>query len=156
VTAPRGTPSPAPILVVTDDAAPVVAAAVLASPHGADPRVAALCRWALAANVAGLRRDLAAAGVEATLAREDFYRMRALHADRAMALDPDTIDDDLSDAVPILLKDDEEGTPVPQAAQATTTIRIQRARHLPFLLPPARPLLHGRSPMGVLALSPEL
>jgi len=116
-------------LVVTDEAALDVAAAVLASPHAANPHVSALCRWVLDADVPGLRRDLAAARAEATLAREDFYRMRALHHDRAprstkTAVESDTLDEDLSDAIPILLENDgtDEETPVRQAV----TIRIQR------------------------------
>lgn len=131
MTAPRCTPPPAAALVVTDEAAAVLAAAVLAGAP-VDPRVAALCRWALAADVAGLRRDLTSARVEAALTREDFYRMRALHHDRAprsteTAVESDTLDEDLSDAIPVLLENDDtnEETPVRQA----TTLRIQRSVH---------------------------
>lgn len=133
MTAPRGTPPPAAPAApnTTDEAAPALAAAVLAS-SPADPRVTALCRWAVAADVAGLRRELVEARVEAALAHDDFVRMRALHHDRAPAPggDPDTIDDALSDAVPIALED-EDAT----AACQVPTLRIQRPAPRPVLRP---------------------
>lgn len=127
MTAPRGTPPSAAsvMLAVTDETAPAVAAAVLAG-SSVDPRVAALCRWVLVADVAKLRRELVGARAEATLAREDFHRLRALRADHVpRSLEPDTIDDDLSDAIPISLddeNDDEEVTSVARAGRATVRI----------------------------------
>jgi hypothetical protein len=123
VTALRGTPLPVTTLAVTDETAPAVAAVVLAG-TSADPRVAALCRWAIAVDVAGLRRDLAAARAEAALAREDFHRLRALRDDHVPAPEGgslDTIDEDYSDAVPIALPDRDT-----ERSTAPRTVRLQR------------------------------
>ena len=119
-----GTSVPVRALVVTDATAPDVATSVLVGTP-ADPRVAALCRWAIAADVAGLRRELAELRAEAALAREDFHRLRALRDDHVPAPEGgslDTIDEDYSDAVPIALPD-------PDTARSTAprTVRLHRA-----------------------------
>lgn len=102
-----GAPSPSlprpPSLSDTEAAA--LAAAILASPRIIDARVTALCRWVLNADIAGLRsaliaRDVALAEARAEAARavNNFFCMRALHADRLR------VDEDLPEAT----FDDEE------------------------------------------------